>query len=142
MRPSRIATNRRSVTRRNGPSPRQSILPDVGSARLSNSVTIPLLSVRAMPIEQDSVTGHVGDDPNVPEADATPRGRPRLLVDSMYRTADKLRAEQATEGEVVPLSQGGILDGCPLVFWADQTGEVAEENSRRRAPPTKDISIA
>jgi hypothetical protein len=27
---------------------------------------------------------------------------------------------------VVPLSQGDILDGCPLVFWADQMREVAE----------------
>ena len=44
----------------------------------------------------------------------------------MYKTAAELSAELASEQLVVPLSQGDILDGCPLVFWADQTREVAE----------------
>ena len=44
----------------------------------------------------------------------------------MYKTATELSAELASEQLVVPLSQGDILDGCPLVFWADQTCEVAE----------------
>src|SRR5205823_14262955 len=60
---------------------------------------------------------------------------------SRYRTADELRAEQPTESAVVPLSQGAILDDCPLVFWADQTGEVAEDNSRRRASPMTSRSL-
>src|SRR5262245_44664313 len=45
---------------------------------------------------------------------------------SMYKTPEELRAEVATGDAVVPLSQGGILDDCPLVFWADQTREVVE----------------
>ncbi len=44
----------------------------------------------------------------------------------MYKTAAELSAKLAPEQLVVPLSQGDILDGCPLVFWADQTREVAE----------------
>jgi hypothetical protein len=44
----------------------------------------------------------------------------------MYKTPDELRADRATEDAVVPLSQGDILDDCPLVFWADQTREVVE----------------
>jgi len=43
----------------------------------------------------------------------------------MYRTADSLRAETPAGSGVVPLSQGDILDGCPLVFWPDQTRDVA-----------------
>ena len=38
----------------------------------------------------------------------------------MYRTVESLRAGSSA----VPLSQGDILDGCPLVFWADQIREV------------------
>ena len=44
----------------------------------------------------------------------------------MYKTAEELRAELPSEQRAVPLSQGDILDACPLVFWADQTREVAE----------------
>ena len=40
----------------------------------------------------------------------------------MYKTPQELQAELA----VVPLSQGDILNDCPLVSWADQTREVAE----------------
>ena len=40
----------------------------------------------------------------------------------MYKTPQELQAELA----VVPLSQGDILDDCPLVLWADQTREVVE----------------
>jgi len=40
----------------------------------------------------------------------------------MYKTPQELHAEHA----VVQLSQGGILDDCPLVSWADQTREVTE----------------
>src|SRR5262249_3963421 len=46
----------------------------------------------------------------------------------MYKTPAELRAEQATEHPSVPLSQGDILDACPLVFWADQTTEVTEDD--------------
>ena len=44
----------------------------------------------------------------------------------MYKTTEELRAELPSEQLVVSLSQGDILDACPLVFWADQTREVAE----------------
>jgi hypothetical protein len=44
----------------------------------------------------------------------------------MYKTPGELRAERATADPVVPLSQGDILDDCPLVFWSDQTREAAE----------------
>jgi hypothetical protein len=44
----------------------------------------------------------------------------------MYKTPAELRAESAIGGAVVPLSQGDILDDCPLVFWADQTRGVVE----------------
>jgi hypothetical protein len=40
----------------------------------------------------------------------------------MYKSFDELQAEHG----VVPLSQGDILDDCPLVFWKEQTREVAE----------------
>jgi hypothetical protein len=40
----------------------------------------------------------------------------------MYKSFEELQAEHG----VVPLSQGDILDDCPLVFWADQTRQVAE----------------
>jgi hypothetical protein len=40
----------------------------------------------------------------------------------MYKSFEELRAEHG----VVPLSQGDILDDCPLVFWKEQTREVAE----------------
>ena len=44
----------------------------------------------------------------------------------MYKTVEDLRAELPPGQLVLPLSQGDILDSCPLVFWADQTREVAE----------------
>jgi hypothetical protein len=44
----------------------------------------------------------------------------------VYKTAEELRSQQPPEQSPVPLSQGDILDACPLVFWADQTREVAE----------------
>jgi hypothetical protein len=44
----------------------------------------------------------------------------------MYKSAEELRSEIPSEHGLVPLSQGDILDACPLVFWADQTREVAE----------------
>jgi hypothetical protein len=40
----------------------------------------------------------------------------------MYKSFEELRDEHG----VVPLSQGDILDDCPLVFWKEQTREVAE----------------
>jgi hypothetical protein len=40
----------------------------------------------------------------------------------MYKSFEELRAEHG----VVPLSQGDILDDCPLVFWKEQTRGVAE----------------
>jgi hypothetical protein len=40
----------------------------------------------------------------------------------MYKTPQELQAEHG----VVLLSQGDILDDCPLVSWADQIREVAE----------------
>jgi hypothetical protein len=49
----------------------------------------------------------------------------------MYKTAAELRSEQPSAQELVPLSQGDILDVCPLVFWADQTREVAEDDKPR-----------
>ncbi len=44
----------------------------------------------------------------------------------MYQTAESLRAGLPSGSGAFPLSQGDILDGCPLVFWTDQTREVAE----------------
>ena len=41
----------------------------------------------------------------------------------MYKSFEELRAEH---GVLPPLSQGDILDDCPLVFWKEQTREVAE----------------
>jgi hypothetical protein len=40
----------------------------------------------------------------------------------MYKSFEELRAEHG----VVPLSQGDILDDCPLVFWKEQTRGVTE----------------
>lgn len=40
----------------------------------------------------------------------------------MYKSFEELQAEHGA----VPLSQGDILDDCPLVFWPDQTRQVAE----------------
>jgi hypothetical protein len=40
----------------------------------------------------------------------------------MYKSFEELRAEHGA----VPLSQGDILDDCPLVFWEDQTRQVDE----------------
>jgi hypothetical protein len=44
----------------------------------------------------------------------------------MYKSAEVLRSKLPSEQGLVPLSQGDILDACPLVFWADQTRQVAE----------------
>lgn len=41
----------------------------------------------------------------------------------MYKSFEELRVEH---GVVPPLSQGDILDDCPLVFWKEQAREVAE----------------
>lgn len=49
----------------------------------------------------------------------------------MYKTAEALRAEQAS-GQPVPLSQGDIFDECPLVFWADQTRQITEQDRAHR----------
>jgi hypothetical protein len=49
----------------------------------------------------------------------------------MYKTAEALQAELASELPV-PLSHGDILDACPLVFWADQTREVTEDDQAHR----------
>jgi hypothetical protein len=46
----------------------------------------------------------------------------------MYKTIEELRADQAIGDTVVLLSQGDIIDDCPLVFWADQVREVAESD--------------
>ncbi len=40
----------------------------------------------------------------------------------MYKSFEELRAEYG----IVPLSQGDILDDCPLVFWKEPTREVTE----------------
>jgi hypothetical protein len=40
----------------------------------------------------------------------------------MYKSFEDLHAEHGA----VPLSQGDILDDCPLVFWEDQTRQVDE----------------
>jgi hypothetical protein len=45
----------------------------------------------------------------------------------MYKSFEELRAEHG----VVPLSQGDILDDCPLVFWKEQTREVTEGDKPR-----------
>src|SRR6185437_11689757 len=49
----------------------------------------------------------------------------------MYKSFDELHAEHG----VVPLSQGDLLDDCPLVFWADQTRQVepGDEPESQRA---------
>ena len=44
----------------------------------------------------------------------------------MYKTTEELHAGLSSAQHAVPLSQGDIFDDCPLVFWADQTREVAE----------------
>jgi hypothetical protein len=46
----------------------------------------------------------------------------------MYKTAMELRAELPSAHRDVPLSQGDILDACPLVFWPDHTREVVDGN--------------
>ena len=40
----------------------------------------------------------------------------------MYRSFEELRDEHG----VVPLSQGDLLDDCPILFWEDQTQQVNE----------------
>lgn len=40
----------------------------------------------------------------------------------MYRSFEELQPERGA----VPLSQGDIFEDCPLVFWPDQTRQVAE----------------
>jgi hypothetical protein len=52
----------------------------------------------------------------------------------MYRTPEELRAELTSGPMVVPLSQGDILDQCPLVFWADQTREVPGDAKPHSVP--------
>ena len=44
----------------------------------------------------------------------------------MYKTVEELQAELSPDQPTVPLSQGDILDACPLVFWGDETRKVAE----------------
>ncbi len=46
----------------------------------------------------------------------------------MYKTVEELRSELPSEQVDVPLSQGDILDACPLVFWADQMRSVADND--------------
>lgn len=43
----------------------------------------------------------------------------------MYRTAESLHADAPAGSGVVPLSQGDVIDDCPLVFWDDQTRDVS-----------------
>jgi hypothetical protein len=43
----------------------------------------------------------------------------------MYRRVEELRAELPAGEIVIRLSQGDIIDDCPLVFWADLTREVS-----------------
>lgn len=50
------------------------------------------------------------------------RGPPLRLPASARKSFEELRAEHG----VVPLSQGDLLDDCPLVFWVEQTREVAD----------------
>ncbi len=52
----------------------------------------------------------------------------------MYKTPEALRAERAP-GQPVPLSQGDIFDDCPLVFWADQTRQVAGDDKPHGCEP-------
>jgi hypothetical protein len=49
----------------------------------------------------------------------------------VYKTAEKLRSELPSGHGLVPLSQGDVLDACPLVFWADDTSEVTEGEKPR-----------
>ena len=49
----------------------------------------------------------------------------------MYKSFDELRAERG----VVPLSQGDILDDCPLVFWKEQTRGVTEGDKPQSLDP-------
>jgi hypothetical protein len=44
----------------------------------------------------------------------------------MYKTPEELRADLPLAQVAVPLSQGDILDACPLVFWADQVRRIVE----------------
>jgi hypothetical protein len=52
----------------------------------------------------------------------------------MYKTAEALRTELPTGHTAVPLSQGDILDDCPLVFWADHVREVTEGDQPHGVP--------
>jgi hypothetical protein len=47
----------------------------------------------------------------------------------MYKTAEELRAEVLPEERNVPMSQGDILDACPLVFWGDQKREITGDDT-------------
>lgn len=49
----------------------------------------------------------------------------------MYKTPEALRSG-LPPGQPVPLSQGDMFDNCPLVFWADQTLRVAEDDKPHR----------
>ena len=46
----------------------------------------------------------------------------------MYRTPEELRVKLPSDQPLVPLSQGDILDDCPLVYWADEARHVAEDD--------------
>jgi len=46
----------------------------------------------------------------------------------MYKTVEELSADLTSDQQVIPLSQGDILDGCPLVFWADGIQNVAKDD--------------
>ena len=48
-----------------------------------------------------------------------------LASDGMYKTIETIRAELPSPQAIIPLSQGDILDACPLVFWGDDTRRVA-----------------
>jgi hypothetical protein len=45
----------------------------------------------------------------------------------MYRTLEGFQADLPPGQTIVALSQGDILDDCPLVFWADPTRQVSAD---------------
>ena len=47
----------------------------------------------------------------------------------MYKMPDDLRGGLPSSQAAVPLSQGDIIDCCPLVFWADHARLVVEGNT-------------
>lgn len=46
----------------------------------------------------------------------------------MYKTLEELRGELPPGQVVVPLSQGDLIDACPLVFWPDHLRVRDESN--------------